>query len=203
MILTGREIANECAQGKIEIEPFSEAQVNPNSYDFRLGPTLKTYVNHVLDVRIPNLTSSLEIPDSGFILSPDKIYLGHSIEIIGSDYYVPIIRAKSSIARLGLFVHVTADLIDIGSHGQITVQLHAVQPVRIYPSMRIGQVTFWKVAGEIVLYNGKYQNSRGPQESMVYRDFEHLESLGSASPNIGPSLNRLDTAGDHQKELDA
>lgn len=85
---------------------------------------------------------------------------------------MPIIRARSSIARLGLFVHVTADLIDLGSFGQLTLQLHAVQPVRIYPGMLIGQVTFWEATGERVLYDGKYQHSRGPQPSKAHLDIE-------------------------------
>jgi dCTP deaminase len=73
---------------------------------------------------------------------------------------------------MGLFVHVTADLIDIGSHNQWTLQLHAVQPLRIFTNMLIGQVTFWAVQGEISLYEGKYQGSMGPRPSEIYRDFE-------------------------------
>lgn len=91
---------------------------------------------------------------------------------MGSDTFVPIIRARSSIARLGLFIHVTADLIDIGSINQWTLQLHAVQPIRIYAGMLIGQVTFWCVKGDIILYHGKYQGSRGPQESKSFLDFQ-------------------------------
>ena len=78
---------------------------------------------------------------------------------MGSDSFVPIIRGRSSFARLGLFIHVTADLIDIGSHNQWTLQLHCVQPLRLYAGMHVGQVTFWTVKGEIVLYSGKYQGS--------------------------------------------
>lgn len=98
--------------------------------------------------------------------------MGHTLEVMGSDHYVPIIRARSSVARLGLFVHVTADLIDIGSHNQWTLQLHAVQPVKVFPNMLIGQVTFWEPLGEIELYKGKYQGLMGPQPSQIYHDFE-------------------------------
>ena len=72
---------------------------------------------------------------------------------------------------MGLFVHVTADLIDIGSHGVTTFQLYATLPVRIYVDMLIAQVSFWKPLGDIELYKGKYQNSTGPQPSMTYKDF--------------------------------
>jgi dCTP deaminase len=68
-------------------------------------------------------------------------------------------------------VHITADLIDIGSYNQWTLQLHAVQPVRIFRGMLIGQVTFWCVKGDISLYSGRYQGAMGPRESESYRDF--------------------------------
>lgn len=171
MILTGREILREHRSARIDIRPFNLDQINPNSYDFRLGSTLKTYVDYVLDTRHRNEVETTEIPKSGLILRPGRIYLGHTLEIMGSDHYVPIIRGKSSTARLGLFVHVTADIIDIGSHNQWTLQLNPVQPVKVYPGMLVGQVTFWKTVGEVTLYSGKYQGSMGPVESLVHLDF--------------------------------
>jgi dCTP deaminase len=172
MILTGPKIESERAAGRIFIEPFSKERVSPNSYDFELGPTLLGYKNHVLDCARLNETERIRIPDSGYVLHPGRIYLGHTAETLGSRHYVPIIRGRSSVARLGLFIHVTADLIDIGSINQWTLQLHAIQPLRIYRGMRIGQVTFWKPSGQIRLYEGKYQGSRGPRGSELYRDFE-------------------------------
>jgi dCTP deaminase len=172
MILTGSEIKREWEAKRVRIDPFTPDQINPNSYNFRLGRTLKYYKNQILDPRLQQETITEEIPPEGYVLRPDKIYLGHTEETMGSDYFVPIIRARSSIARIGLFVHVTADLIDIGSYNQWTLQLHAIQPVRIFVGMLIGQVTFWCVKGEITLYRGKYQGSKGPMESEIYKDFE-------------------------------
>lgn len=172
MILTGARIAAEHKAGKIDIRPFDAGQLSPNSYDFLLGPVVLGYKSYILDCKRRNDTVAIPLPEDGLVLQPGRIYLGHTIEIMGSDHYVPIIRGRSSVARLGLFVHVTADLIDIGSHGQLTLQMHAVQPVRIYPRMRIGQVTFWKVEGRIALYRGKYQGSEGPRGSEVDSDFE-------------------------------
>ena len=90
---------------------------------------------------------------------------------MGSKHCVPIIRGRSSTGRLGLFIHITADIIDIGSINQWTLQMHAVQKIKIYPGMLIGQVTFWVPKGKIILYKGKYQGSRGPMESQIYKDF--------------------------------
>ncbi len=171
MILTGNAIYVAWSENKITIEPFNELQVNPNSYDFRLGNSIKTYMNYVLDPKVKNEVIETIIPSKGLVLQPGRIYLGHTSEKMGSDHYVPIIRAKSSIARLGLFIHITADLIDVGSHNQWTLQLNPVQPIRVYPNMLIGQVTFWTIYGEITLYSGKYQGSNGPVESKIYKDF--------------------------------
>jgi len=171
MILTGNKIKQEILAGRITISPFSDSQLNPNSYDFRLGRQLKVYKNNLLDPKVKQEVDIIEIPDDGIILNPKKIYLGHTKEIMGSEHYVPIIRGRSSTGRLGLFIHITADIIDIGSINQWTLQMHAVQKVKIYPNMLIGQVTFWLPKGKITLYNGKYQGSRGPMESKIYKDF--------------------------------
>lgn len=171
MILTGPKIKQEVENGNITIAPFSDSYINPNSYDLRLGDSLMVYKSSELDTKRENQTETFKIPEEGFLLQPDKLYLGHSLEVVGSDVYVPIIRGKSSTGRMGLFVHITADLIDIGSKGKFTFMMHAVQPLKVYPGMRIGQVTFWKTVGDVVLYDGKYQGSAGPMASQVHKDF--------------------------------
>lgn len=170
MILTGPEIARERTRERLVLDPFDPKQIQPNSYNLALGPTLIQYTGDVLDTRRDNAFVHVPIPPDGLVLSPDRIYLGSSVEVLGSDHLVPVIRSRSGAARLGLFVHVTADLIDIGSIGQSTFQLHAVQPVRVHAGDRLAQVTFWRVQGEITLYDGKYKGSVGPQPSQIHRD---------------------------------
>jgi dCTP deaminase len=130
------------------------------------------YKKNELDAKEINETENIKIPDDGMILEPNKIYLGCTSEIIGSDYYVPIITGRNSTGRLGLFVHITSDLVDIGFHGKLTLQFHATQPVKIYKGMAIGQITFWRICGKIKLYEGKYQGSGEPRASEVWRDFK-------------------------------
>lgn len=170
MILTGPEIAREVAAGRIHITPFRSPQVNPNSYDFRLSDMLIGYRDSELDSARENPVERIDFPATGTVLRSDRVYLGATEEVMGSEHYVPIIRGKSSLARLGLFINMTADLIDIGSINRWTLQFHAVQPVRIYPGMLIGQVTFWVPRGETVLYRGKYQGSMEPRPSESFRD---------------------------------
>lgn len=171
MILTGQQLIQEVKSGAIHIVPFSRTQVNPNSYNFRLGDQLVVYQDKELDVKKDNPTSTITIPSEGLVLRPDTLYLGHTVETMGSNQYVPIIRGRSSVGRMGIFVNITADLIDIGSINQWTLQIHVVQPVRVYAEMLIGQVTFWKVKGDVELYAGKYQGSVGPAASQAYKDF--------------------------------
>jgi len=156
--------------GQIRIDPFNESNLSPNSYDFTLGDTLRIYDELELDAAKENSSHTVGIGPDGYLLRPDRIYLGSTVEVIGSGTYVPIIRGRSSTARLGLFVHVTADLIDLGSFGQLTLQLRAVVPLRVYAGWTIGQVTFWRTLGERTMYAGKYQGSVGPQASKSHMD---------------------------------
>ncbi len=172
MILTGRKIAEEVEKDNINIEPFDKEKVTTNSYDLELGAKYIRYTEDIIDPARKNSFEEKEIPKDGMRMSKGDFILGYSNEIVGSDRFVPIIHAKSSIARLGLFVHVTANLIDIGSTGQLTFQLYSTSELKLYPGMEIAQVTFWKPKGDITLYDGKYADSRGPNASKVYKDFE-------------------------------
>ena len=178
MILTGKEIAKQVSKNRITISPFNINNLNPNSYNVELGDYLKVYEERdALDSKKPLKTRVVPITNDGILLEPNKVYLGYTKEIIGSDYFVPTLTGRSSTGRLGLFVQITADLVDIGFKGNLTFQLHAVQPLRIYKGMKLGQICFWKPKGKVKLYNGKYQNSVGPQESKVWKDFENKEKM--------------------------
>lgn len=172
MILSGKKIKEEVTNKKITISPFDEKDINPNSYNYTLGEYVKVYENYELDSKKKESVKIITIPDEGLVIEPDKIYLGFTNEIIGSDYYVPIITGRSSTGRLGLFVQITSDLVDVGFCGRLTLQLHSTQPVRIYKGMKIGQIMFWKIYGDVDLYHGKYQKSYVPRESEIWRDFK-------------------------------
>jgi dCTP deaminase len=170
MILTGPQIESAVERGDIVIRPFRRHQLTPNSFDFRLGGRCCVYTKRVLDSAKENESRTFSIPAKGLILRPDRIYLVNTEEIMGSRRYVPIIRGRSSAGRLGIFINITADLIDIGSVNQWTLQLHAVQPVRIHRGMLIGQVTFWKTFGRRIHYKGKYLGRQSPVPSLSFLD---------------------------------
>ncbi|WP_250032495.1 dCTP deaminase [Paractinoplanes maris] len=172
MILTGDEIRRQVEHGSIMIDPFDPARCTTNSYDLALGHRYLVYQDEILDPRVQPTVHTHEIPAEGLLLRPGDFVLAETAERIGSDRYVPLIHAKSGTARMGLFVHVTADLFDIGFYGQSTLQLYATLPVRIRPGMLIAQTTFWVSHGSIRLYDGKYQASDGPQASRTYLDHQ-------------------------------
>ena len=171
MILSGEKIKKEVKKGKIVIFPFNKNNINPNSYNYTLDDYIKVYKEDILDPKKKMITKTIKIPKDGLVLEPNKLYLGCTKEVIGSNYYVPTITGRSSTGRLGLFVQITSELVDIGFKGKLTLQFCATQPVKIYSGMKIGQIMFWKVLGKVELYNGKYQNSAAPRASEIYKDF--------------------------------
>ena len=171
MILTGSEIDKQVRINKIHINPFIPENLNPNSYNFRLGDKLKIYTNEVLDPAKINPYKEVKIPKKGFVLQPNQLYLGFTMEEMGSDHYVPIMQARSSIGRLGLYIYLNSGLGDLGFKRQWTLELHSIHKLRVYPGMKIGQMLFWKPKGKIILYDGKYKDSKGPEVSQIWKDF--------------------------------
>lgn len=100
MILTGREIMNEVTEGNITISPFISEHVNPNSYNYTLDKWLKILK---IDSRGKQVVENVEIPESGYILKKDQLYLGNTTEIIGSDVYSMRLIGRSSIGRYANF----------------------------------------------------------------------------------------------------
>jgi dCTP deaminase len=172
MILSGREIQREMGKG-LNIEPFNQSQLNPNSYNLKLHHELLTYSNHTLDMKQPNPTDSLLIPEEGLLLETNKLYLGRTVEHTQTNKFVPMLEGRSSIGRLGLFIHVTAGFGDVGFNGFWTLEIFCVQPIRIYAGVEICQIFYHSIEGDYDTYKeGKYQNNEGIQPSLLYKDFK-------------------------------
>jgi len=142
MILTDHTITAEMNKGNIVIEPFNPANLGTNSYDLTLSNTLILYTERVLDVRRKNPSAPIIIPEEGIVLQPNIVYLASTIEYTQTLRHVPILMGKSSLARLGLFIHVCAGFGDVGFKGHWTLELVCVQPVRIYAGMKIAQIVY-------------------------------------------------------------
>jgi dCTP deaminase len=170
MILSGQEIKKRMGDS-IVIDPFNEDHLNPNSYNLTLHDEVMVYEEVVLDMRQVNRVRRMKIPESGMVLTPNQLFLARTVERTETHDLVPMIEGRSSIGRLGLFVHVTAGFGDVGFKGYWTLEMFAVQPVRIYPGIQICQIFYHELAGDVTNYeNGKYQNNRDIQPSLLYRE---------------------------------
>ena len=170
MILSGLEIEKRLG-GDIQIDPYCSDNINPNSYNLTLHEDVMTYEEVVLDMKKNNRVRNMKIPENGLVLEPNRLYLGRTVERTETHNLVPMIEGRSSIGRLGLFVHVTAGFGDVGFAGFWTLEMFAVQPIRIYPGIEICQIFYHQIAGDIKEYSsGKYQNNVGIQPSLLYRE---------------------------------
>ncbi len=170
MILSGDEIQQSIGKD-IEITPFNPENLNPNSYNLTLHDEVMTYEEVVLDMRKCNRVRDLRIPDAGLVLEPNRLYLGRTVEYTETHNLVPMIEGRSSIGRLGLFVHVTAGFGDVGFRGYWTLEMFAVQPVRIYPGIQICQIFYHQIVGDIQEYKSdKYQDNSGIQPSLMFKE---------------------------------
>ena len=173
MILSGKEIESRIDKDII-IEPFDKRRINPNSYNLSLHNELLIYKDSTLDMKKDNEVKKLTIPSNGLVLETNRLYLGRTVEYTETKNLVPMLEGRSSIGRLGLFVHVTAGFGDVGFKGFWTLEIFCIQPVKIYPSVEICQVYYHTVEGEIKNYSSqKYQNNRGIQSSLLFKDFKN------------------------------
>ena len=173
MILSGKEIKKKLGTD-ISIEPFNPKQLNPNSYNLRLHEDLLVYDARILDMKTENTTSKISIPESGLLLEPNKLYLGRTVEYTKTNNFVPMLEGRSSIGRLGMFIHVTAGFGDVGFEGYWTLEIFVIQPLIIYPNIEVCQIYYHAIEGEFDKYtSGKYQKNEGIQPSYLFKDFEN------------------------------
>lgn len=172
MILSGKEIEKRLGN-EIIIEPFNKKQLNPNSYNLKLHNELLVYEDSTLDMKKENKAKKIIIPEEGLVLEPGKLYLGRTVEYTKTDKLVPMLEGRSSIGRLGLFIHVTAGFGDVGFSGYWTLEIFCVQPIRVYPNVEVCQIYYHTIEGDYIQYkSGKYQHNTGIQPSLLFRDFE-------------------------------
>lgn len=172
MILSGKEIAARIGDG-IVIDPFDPQRINPNSYNLSLHNELVVYRDKLLDMKRDNPYHRLTIPPEGLVLEPSRLYLGRTVEYTETRGLVPMLEGRSSVGRLGLFVHVTAGFGDVGFKGYWTLEIFCVQPIRIYAGIEICQIYYHTLEGDYDSYSsGKYQNNLGIQTSLLYQDYQ-------------------------------
>jgi dCTP deaminase len=186
VILSDVDIRKEIAAGRIEIDPFDDACVQPSSVDLHVDARFRVFANArypFIDVRreMPDLTELVEVEgDEPFILHPGEFVLGSTFERVRlPEDTVARLEGKSSLGRLGLLIHSTAGYVDPWWDGYLTLELSNVAnlPITIYPRMRIGQISFFRLSSPAAVPYGaaerrsKYQGQRGPTASRFFEEF--------------------------------
>ncbi|WP_405005555.1 dCTP deaminase [Kitasatospora purpeofusca] len=190
MLLSDKDIRAEIDKGRVLIDPFDPAMVQPSSIDVRLDRFFRVFENH----RYPHIDPSEEQPDltrlvepegeDAFILHPGEFVLASTYEVITlPDDVASRLEGKSSLGRLGLLTHSTAGFIDPGFSGHVTLELSnvATLPIKLYPGMKIGQLCLFRLSSPSEhpygseRYGSRYQGQRGPTPSRSYLNFHRSE----------------------------
>lgn len=181
MMLTGREIARQLRAGRILIEPFDQAHLRANSYEYHLAPTLRRLLPNAvlpdgrayLDPRYEMAYEDLVIPEDGHLLQVHDAYLGSTAERFGSDHYASLITGSDRTGEVFVKNHACAGLIDQGFFNFITLEITVKLPTVLYPGMPFGQIFWFESVGACDLYRGKYaQGSNAAQPSRIHTDVE-------------------------------
>ena len=190
MILSDRTIREEIDAGRIVIDPFDPACIQPSSVDLHVDSQFRVFANSrypYIDVKqeMPDLTELVEVkPDEPFILHPGEFVLGSSLEVVTlPDDLAARLEGKSSLGRLGLLTHSTAGFVDPGFSGHVTLELSnvATLPIKLWPGMKIGQLCFIRLSSPTenpygsAKYGSRYQGQRGPTASRSFQNFHRTD----------------------------
>ncbi|QBF44945.1 dCTP deaminase [Janibacter limosus] len=190
MLLSDRDIRAEIDGGRVALEPWDPAMVQPSSVDVRMDKYFRLFDNHkypVIDPAAdqPDLTRLIEVePDEGFVLHPGEFVLGSTLETVTlPDDLAARVEGKSSLGRLGLLTHATAGFVDPGFSGHVTLELSnvATLPIRLWPGMKIGQLCFFRLSSPAehpygsAAYGSHYQGQRGPTASRSFANFHRSD----------------------------
>ncbi len=190
MLLSDRDIQAQIEAGRVRLDPWDPAMVQPSSIDVRLDRYFRLFDNHkypVIDPAQdqPELTRLVEV-DSGesFVLHPGEFVLGSTLEEVSlPDDVAARVEGKSSLGRLGLLTHATAGFVDPGFTGHVTLELSnvATLPIVLHPGMKIGQLCFFQLSSAAEHPYGSsakgshYQGQRGPTASRSFQNFHRSQ----------------------------
>lgn len=174
-MINGDEILQYYNLKLLNVDPWDENKIGTNSYDITLGKTLLRYTSDKVDPKLKNPTEEVIISDKGFTLNPGDFVLGSTAEFCTNlaNNLVPMIEGRSSIARLGLNIHVCAGFGDVGYCGRWTLELFSFKKINIYAGMPIGQLYWLKTTPTERKYKGKYQMQDKPKESHMFQELNN------------------------------
>ncbi len=193
MRLCDSDIIAALNQDHIRIEPRpDDSVISGVSVDLRLGHRFRVFSSHTIpyidlsgsrelvDQAVEKVMSDeVYIDDEGtFVLHPGELALGITLESITlPDNLVGWLDGRSSLARLGLMVHVTAHRIDPGWSGNIVLEFFnsGKLPLALRPGMAIGAMSFETLTAPAERpytkrEDAKYRGQSGPVASRISED---------------------------------
>ncbi|GAA4854478.1 dCTP deaminase [Saccharopolyspora rosea] len=191
VLLSDRDLRKELDEGRLELDPFDAAMIQPSSIDVRLDRFFRVFDNTKYTHIDPSqqqdeLTSLVETPDDDpFVLHPGEFVLGSTFESVRlPEDLAGRLEGKSSLGRLGLLTHSTAGFIDPGFTGHITLELSNVAnlPITLWPGMKIGQLCLFRLSSPAdhpygsTQAGSRYQGQRGPTPSRAYLNFKRTDT---------------------------
>lgn len=193
MRLCDKDIETLIEQEKIVIVPRPDSSmISGVSVDIRLGNEFRVFQDHTapyIDLSGPReevqkamnsvMSDEIIIPDGeAFFLHPGELALAVTYESVTlPDDIVGWLDGRSSLARLGLMVHVTAHRIDPGWSGQIVLEFYnsGKLPLALRPKMKIAALNFETMSASALRpYNkrddAKYKGQKGAVASRISED---------------------------------
>lgn len=194
-LLMDKEILHLISEGELSIIPIMNVkeQLGSSSFDIRLGTSFQLYypsqsslIDFIDESSLIDANYNSKIVDLDFTqsitIAPKQFMLTHSMEYLKFPNNVAAeIEGRSSLARLGLEIHMTAGFVDPGFIGTLTLEIYngGANSIRLYPGIRIGQLRFQKVNYPAYGYSdketAKYKGLLKHHSSLQFKDQEiHL-----------------------------
>jgi len=127
------------------VEPYDPTHLQPCSYDLSV--------------------------DADLDLDPLEFKLLSTIEKVNIPYHIQgQIYGRSSIGRLGVFIHISAGFIDAGFRGNLTLECFnaSKEPFYVPYGTRVAQIGFYLLDQPARSpYRGRYQNQKGVTPSKL------------------------------------
>lgn len=200
MLLSDRDIRAELDRGRVVLEPYDPAMIQPSSVDVRIDRLFRLFDNHKYPVidpaqEQPELTRLIEVErGEAFVLHPGEFVLASTYEVVTlPDDVAARLEGKSSLGRLGLITHSTAGFIDPGFSGHVTLELSnvATLPIKLWPGMKIGQLCFFRLTSAAEHpygsgpYGSRYHGQRGPTASRSHVNFHRTDVSATDAGSAG------------------
>lgn len=164
-ILAGKELLREIYRGNIKIDPMDESSIGPASVDLKLSYAIRIYKNiykPIIDDKLDykKYTEPIDLRKNDFMLMPGQAALGITTERIElAEKICGWLEGRSTFARIGLLVHISASFMQPGINNHQVLELInlGLNPIELKEGMRVCQFIFQKTIGS-AKYSGQYKS---------------------------------------------